>query len=88
MHRADGSFYCGTAAEIVGLESLDDVPFKLRWEDTFGYVIQQAYKNLVREQKDADINLVASTDLIDPITIGAEVSDASALLSVNSTEVE
>ncbi len=49
MHGADCCFYCGTAAEIVGLESLDDIPFKLKWENSLGYVIQMAYKNLIRE---------------------------------------
>jgi hypothetical protein len=48
MRGADSCFYCGTAAEIVGLESLDNAPFKLKWEDSLGSVIQQAYKNLIR----------------------------------------
>jgi branched-chain amino acid aminotransferase len=51
IQGADSCFYCGTAAEIVGLESLDDIPFKLKWEDSLGYVIQQAYKNLIREKE-------------------------------------
>jgi branched-chain amino acid aminotransferase len=50
LHGADSCFYCGTAAEIVGLESLDNIPFKLKWEDSLGYVLQQAYKNLIREE--------------------------------------
>jgi len=50
MRGADSGFYCGTAAEVVELASLDDVPFKLNWENTLGYVLQQAYKNLVLEQ--------------------------------------
>ena len=47
MKAADCGFYCGTAAEVVALESLDNVPFKLKWEDSLGHVLQQAYKNLV-----------------------------------------
>src|SRR5262249_5042527 len=47
MRGADSGFYCGTAAEVVELASLDDVPFKLKWEDSLGYVLQHAYKNLV-----------------------------------------
>jgi branched-chain amino acid aminotransferase len=50
MRGTDCCFYCGTAAEIVGLESLDNVPFKLKWEDSLGNVIQQEYKNLIRER--------------------------------------
>lgn len=48
MRGADTGFFCGTAAEIVALSSLDNVPFKKRWEDTLSYVIQQTYKNKVR----------------------------------------
>ena len=51
IKAADGAFFCGTAAEIVGLESIDDVSFKMKWEDSFGYKIQRAYKKLVREEE-------------------------------------
>ncbi len=44
MRGADAGFYCGTAAEIVGLASLDNHPFHLNWEDSLSYVLQQAYK--------------------------------------------
>jgi branched-chain amino acid aminotransferase len=47
MKAADCGFFCGTAAEVVALESLDNVPFKLNWEDSLGHVIQKAYKNTV-----------------------------------------
>ncbi len=57
MHAADCCFYCGTAAEIVGLESLDNIPFKFKWEESFGYVIQKAYKNLIREKNGDDANI-------------------------------
>lgn len=50
MKGADGAFYCGTAAEIVGLEALDKVPFTLKWEDSLGCIIQKAYKNLTVEK--------------------------------------
>lgn len=50
MQGADSSFYCGTAAEVIGLESLDNIPFELKWEDSLGYIIQKAYKNLVLEK--------------------------------------
>lgn len=50
MHDADGAFFCGTAAEVIGMESLDNVPFRRKWEDTFGIQIQRAYKNLVVEK--------------------------------------
>jgi len=58
MKGADSCFYCGTAAEIVGLESLDNVPFKLKWEDSLGYLVQQAYKDLIREKNEADRSFI------------------------------
>jgi len=50
MQGADAGFYCGTAAEVVELASLDNIEFKLNWEDSLSYVIQQAYKCKVLEK--------------------------------------
>jgi branched-chain amino acid aminotransferase len=44
MKEADTAFYCGTAAEVVELASLDEVTFKLNWEDSLSAQIQEAYK--------------------------------------------
>ena len=46
---ADAAFFCGTAAEIVGWESLDDVKFTKNWNDTLSKKIQSAYKERVTE---------------------------------------
>ncbi len=51
MHGADSGFFCGTAAEVIGMESLDNIPFKKQWKDTLGIQIQNAYKNLVVEKE-------------------------------------
>lgn len=51
MYNADAAFYCGTAAEVVALESLDNIKFKKNWEDSLGYIIQQAYRCKVLEQE-------------------------------------
>ncbi|UKB85289.1 branched-chain-amino-acid transaminase [Chryseobacterium sp. MEBOG06] len=48
MQGADAGFFCGTAAEIVALDSLDDIPFTRNWEDTVSNKVQQAYSKLVR----------------------------------------
>ncbi|MDH6253019.1 branched-chain amino acid aminotransferase [Chryseobacterium sp. H1D6B] len=48
MRGADAAFFCGTAAEIVALDSLDDVPFTKNWKDTASDKVQQAYQKLVR----------------------------------------
>ena len=45
---ADAAFFCGTAAEVIGLESMDDVPFTKSWDDTASKKIQSAYQKLVR----------------------------------------
>lgn len=49
IHGADSAFFCGTAAEVIGMESLDNIPFKKHWNDTLGIRIQNAYKNFVVE---------------------------------------
>jgi branched-chain amino acid aminotransferase len=48
---ADGAFMCGTAAEVVGIQSYDNVAFTKPWTQTLGAIIQKAYKNLVLEQE-------------------------------------
>lgn len=51
MRGADAGFFCGTAAEVLALSSLDNVEFKKNWEDSLSYVIQQAYKSRVMENE-------------------------------------
>lgn len=47
MRGSDSAFYCGTAAEVVALESMDDIPFRLKWNDSLGYLLQKSYKEKV-----------------------------------------
>ncbi len=49
LKNADAVFYCGTAAEVIGFDSLDDHKFPLKWSDSVSRKIQTAYKNLVVE---------------------------------------
>lgn len=51
MHGADSAFYCGTAAEVVALESMDHIPFTHAWENSLGSILQQAYKARVLEKE-------------------------------------
>jgi branched-chain amino acid aminotransferase len=51
VYAADSAFFCGTAAEVIGISSLDSQPFKKEWSDTLGAIIQKAYKNLVLEKE-------------------------------------
>ena len=49
--QADSAFFCGTAAEIIGWESLDGKPFMKEWQHTLGSIIQKAYKDKVTEKQ-------------------------------------
>jgi branched-chain amino acid aminotransferase len=51
LQSADGAFMCGTAAEIIGLKSIEHQPFAKEWKETFGKKLQNSYKNLVLEQQ-------------------------------------
>lgn len=49
LKSADAAFFCGTAAEVIGFESLDDVKFPKVWNETVSKKVQEAYKDLVVE---------------------------------------
>ncbi len=56
VHGADSAFYCGTAAEVIGIRSLDGVPFKKEWKNSLGARVQKAYKDLVLENESTLVN--------------------------------
>lgn len=49
LKTADAAFFCGTAAEVIGWESLDGTAFGKNWNDSLSKQVQQAYKALVTE---------------------------------------
>lgn len=51
VYKADSAFFCGTAAEVIGIESLDAIAFPKAWNQSLGAHIQKAYKNLVLEKE-------------------------------------
>jgi branched-chain amino acid aminotransferase len=53
LKEADAAFYCGTAAEVIGWESLDNVKFKKDWNETISRLVQLAYKSRVAEPVEA-----------------------------------
>ena len=60
LKTADAAFFCGTAAEVVGWESFDDVKFQKPWNESISKNVQSAYKNKVIESvvlkvKDAEL---------------------------------
>ena len=56
MKQADAAFFCGTAAEVIGFESLDDITFPLNWNESVSRKIQLAYKNLVEQKGIASLS--------------------------------
>lgn len=48
LKQADAAFYCGTAAEVIGWESLDDIKFPKPWNETCSRMIQEAYHKKVK----------------------------------------
>jgi len=59
MRGADSAFMCGTAAEIIGIESLDGVAFAKPWKESLGAIIQKAYKDVVLEKEYRKVAQVA-----------------------------
>ena len=51
LKNADAVFYCGTAAEVIGWESLDDIKFPKLWSETVSRIIQDAYKSKVIQKE-------------------------------------
>lgn len=51
LKEADAAFFCGTAAEVIGFESIDDYHFPLKWNESVSYKIQKAYKETVRSRE-------------------------------------
>lgn len=51
MIDADCAFFCGTAAEVIGIASINKINFPLMWENSLGGKIQKAYKDLVLQKK-------------------------------------
>jgi branched-chain amino acid aminotransferase len=51
LKQADAVFYCGTAAEVIGWESLDEVKFPKPWNESICRTIQDAYKHRVIEKE-------------------------------------
>ena len=62
IYEADAAFFCGTAAEVIGIESLDDHKFAKPWNDSVSREIQEAYQNIVIENKAVITNEVLGVE--------------------------
>lgn len=50
LFEADSAFFCGTAAEVIGLESIEGQKFSKPWKQSMGAVVQEAYKCIVLDK--------------------------------------
>ncbi|MBL7852612.1 MAG: branched-chain amino acid transaminase [Cyclobacteriaceae bacterium] len=50
LEGADAAFFCGTAAEITPIESIDGKPFAKPWKKSVSRIIQEAYQALVLDK--------------------------------------
>ncbi len=57
LFAADAAFFCGTAAEVIGWQSIDAYQFPLAWNESLGRQIQVQYKNMVIEKQTAALSL-------------------------------
>lgn len=55
LKQADSAFMCGTAAEIIGLKSIDEQVYPLKWADSLGATLQRTYKSLVLEKQNYEV---------------------------------
>ena len=58
MKQADSAFFTGTAAEVVGLQSLDDYHFPMSWEESLGYQLMYLYKQEVLGNRKSNLQKV------------------------------
>jgi branched-chain amino acid aminotransferase len=59
LKKADSAFYCGTAAEVIGWQSIDGTVFPAEWKYTKGAIIQQLYTERVTEKQVAKTASIA-----------------------------
>jgi branched-chain amino acid aminotransferase len=47
IYSADAAFFCGTAAEVIGIGKFNDYVLPMKWEDSNSSLIQRKYKRRV-----------------------------------------
>jgi len=50
LFDADGAFFCGTAVEVIGIESIEGQKLNKPWKESMGSIIQEAYKCIVLDR--------------------------------------
>lgn len=54
---ADAAFFCGTAAEVIGIKKFNEYEFPMKWEDTNSQLIQRTYKRRVSSNEYINVYL-------------------------------
>lgn len=57
IYEADVAFFCGTAAEVVGIKQFNDHVFTMDWEETNSSMIQRKYKRRVAHNEYQNVYL-------------------------------
>lgn len=70
MKEADAAFFCGTAAEIIGFESLDEVKFPMKWNDSVSRKIQLAYKERTASPYPSKAGTLKATVQVEEVLLG------------------
>lgn len=50
LFEADSAFFCGTAAEVIGIDSVEGQSFKKPWKSSLGAIVQEAYQCIVLDK--------------------------------------
>ena len=50
LFEADSAFFCGTAAELICIESIEGQAFAKTWKNSMGLIVQEAYKCIVLDK--------------------------------------
>ena len=59
LFEADSAFFCGTGAEIVGIQAIDHKVFKQEWTESIGSKLRHMYALLVREKTTQPVSIEA-----------------------------
>lgn len=57
VYSADAAFFCGTAAEVVGIKQFNNHVFTIDWEETNSSMIQRKYKRRVAHNEYQNVYL-------------------------------
>jgi branched-chain amino acid aminotransferase len=56
--EADSAFFTGTAAEVAGIGSINNIALKMNWEDSIGHTLAAMYRQQVMDNEYKHFTLV------------------------------